>query len=493
MPKLKSRLTRREEKGLVDIDSIPSSRSDFLLLLLASRILYRIQAKCFQNNGIVRADIIQITQREIERIPLVLKLTEQSIDIDCRNNSVMEYDSVPSKKRTVEYYKQLATTDMPLETMRIMLIDEIAVRQRCGEASYIRRIYKNLITLVDDLINFLTINHRSNNYGKDVSESSTGANNMNEITIESDIDHRVYHRRRSINEHKKCNFRPVYFADSYLLCTEGLDDEELSMAAHVPLLWLPALTNGEEVTQQTASAFVLRRRKGFEEDVVFRTRLQRMNFVQIWSKQKRTKTEDAMDRRGSSGADNSGGRRTTFDNYTNDQPSKRTNEANMNLLNRVFVVDDDEIEDELKYITFNRNKRINADNKSAIHSDGRLPPATMLNLQASYPMLSSQDAARDVRPQYTNRNSNQHVDLSINSEYLSPLNMVAGNMSSNDGNSNALNLFTKSPLLPRFNAYSTQNIQSNRPCHKLNCHYSHRQLCPCVIRFEPMSTESSAH
>ncbi|CAG8593043.1 5594_t:CDS:1 [Paraglomus occultum] len=481
MPKLKSRLTRREEKGLVDVDSIPSTRSDFLLLLLASRILYRIQAKCFQNNGIVCADIIQITQREIERIPLVLKLTEQSID--SRNNSVQEYDAVPFKKRAVDYYKQLATTNMPLETMRIMLTDEIAVRQRFGETSYIRRIYKNLITLLDDLINFLSVNNKSNNYGNDVSLSSTGANN---VRVESDID-----RGHSINEHKKCNFRPVYFADSYLLCTEGSDDEKLSMAAHVPLLWLPALTNGDEVTQQTVSAFVLRKRKGFEEDVVFRTRLQRMNFVQIWSKQERTKTKDAnervMDRRGRFSADNSGGMRITSDNssdnYTNDQSSKRkrTSEANMNLLNRIFVLGDDEIEEELKYIAFNKNKNsnngINADNENDIHIDGRLPTVTTLNLQV-------QDASCNIRPQSDmNQNSNRYVDLSINSGYQFPLNMVAGNFSTlNEGNSNALNSSVKSPLLPRFNAHSVKNIQSNRPCHKLNCHYSYRQLCPCVIK-----------
>jgi len=162
------------------------------------------------------------------------------------------------------------------------------------------------------------------------------------------------------------------------------------------------------------------------------------------------------------------------------------------------VFDDDEIEEELRYIAFNRNKssdnRINADRKSDIHhSDNRQPSATMLNVQVSYPMLSNQDAACDVRPQSdTHQSSNRHVDLSTNSEYQSPLNMVSGNLPSNDGNSNALNMSTESSSLPRFNEHSTKSIQSKRPCHKLNCHYSHRQLCPCVIRFEFMSKESAA-
>src|SRR6266513_228323 len=66
MPKIKSTLTRREQKFLIDFDLIKPDRHDYALLLFCSRILVRVQLKCFEESV---NDVNDIVRKEAEYFP----------------------------------------------------------------------------------------------------------------------------------------------------------------------------------------------------------------------------------------------------------------------------------------------------------------------------------------------------------------------------------------------------------------------------------------
>src|ERR1044071_1333979 len=69
MPKVRSTLTRREQRCLIDFNAFSPEREDFTLILFCSRIVVRIQLKCFEAACISIEEIQGIIHREIERFP----------------------------------------------------------------------------------------------------------------------------------------------------------------------------------------------------------------------------------------------------------------------------------------------------------------------------------------------------------------------------------------------------------------------------------------
>ncbi|CAG8624007.1 8288_t:CDS:1 [Ambispora leptoticha] len=213
-------LTRREIQGLIDIDQISKKRYDYSLILICSRLLYRIQLKCYLQDGIKDSEINEIVTREtvlIQRLNL-LKGLDAGIIFD--------------------YCNQLTSAEKPLEIMRSMLTGEDHSR----EASKVKRIYKNLVTLIDDL----------------------------------QIAKNMPPEQRDASNSKRYLFRQINFAITDSLISE----DKAFIEPPLPLVWLPTLTNREKVTQSKTSAFSLRKRKEFTTSGKFRNRLLRMSHVQ---------------------------------------------------------------------------------------------------------------------------------------------------------------------------------------------------------------------
>ncbi|CAG8581882.1 6840_t:CDS:1 [Ambispora gerdemannii] len=232
------KLTRRETKGLIDISQIPSERYDFSLILTCARILYRVQLKFFSQDSIKNSEINEIITREIDRI-------------QHHSNASLKYPNSLNDSDTgiiFNYGNQLASAEKPLEIMRSMLTGDTYVRIRSRETAAVRRVYKNLVTLIDDL-------QMAKNASSDPKESNENSTS------------------------KRLLFRHINFA-----VTDSLISEDEANSAFIepplPLLWLPTLTNGEKVTQRKTSAFALRKRKGFTNSSKFRNRLLRMPHVQ---------------------------------------------------------------------------------------------------------------------------------------------------------------------------------------------------------------------
>src|SRR3954452_11088959 len=64
--KIKNTLTRREQRCLIDFDSISPNRHDYALILFCSRILVRVQLKCFEESA---NDVNDIVRKEAEYFP----------------------------------------------------------------------------------------------------------------------------------------------------------------------------------------------------------------------------------------------------------------------------------------------------------------------------------------------------------------------------------------------------------------------------------------
>ncbi|CAG8605722.1 7061_t:CDS:1 [Ambispora leptoticha] len=224
MPKCTKELTRREKKGLIDLKKFSETRSDYPMILFIARILYRIQLRCFFQNLITALDITKILNIELNR------LHRRQI-------------SIPN------LIEQLENTQAPLDTIRNLLTDSSGPRKHKGEKTDIRRIYKNLITLTDDLKKAMAHNSQTN-----------------------------------AKESTKHDFKHINFAPTDSLISENDDDETTTIEPPLPIVWLPTLTNKEKVTQRKVSAFSLRKRTGFNTSTKYRHRLLRMPHVQAISK-----------------------------------------------------------------------------------------------------------------------------------------------------------------------------------------------------------------
>ncbi|KAG9307049.1 hypothetical protein G9A89_016877 [Geosiphon pyriformis] len=247
MPKVASELTRRETKLLIDLSQFPRHRYDYPMVLSCSRILYRLQIHCFSNNGISDQDIFLIVNREVDRL--------QSLNND---HSSSEFYRRHDTCGIFNFGNQLANTNNPLETIRSMLSgEEACIRNRSSENALIRRVYKNLLILIDDLETV------KNNDQTKTSNSTT----------------------------QRCAFRHVNFSKVDELISEFIGKVTSErVEPPMPLLWLPTLTNGEKVTQRKTSAFALRKRNEFKNSNKYRTRLLRMTHVQAISKNSHNST-----------------------------------------------------------------------------------------------------------------------------------------------------------------------------------------------------------
>ncbi|CAG8458222.1 17503_t:CDS:1 [Acaulospora colombiana] len=257
MPKVKSRLTSREEKCLIDIDLISPERHDFALMLLCSRILYRCQLKCFQHTRLSVSDVRDIVQCEVDKLPELLSAIGASLEANGSMSSVNHHENL----MVLDFRNQLLNSAFPLDVIKNLLVAEQSSRSmRSQHEKNVRKLYRNLVNMTEDLKKFM---HTS------PPASSANANNNS-----------------SAQSRKRFQFRPIFFVNRHLLSTEGISDdgEEFFINPPKPVLWLPVLTNKERITQRTTSAFSLRKKTEFTKNngPSFRPQLLRMNFVQTF-------------------------------------------------------------------------------------------------------------------------------------------------------------------------------------------------------------------
>ncbi|CAG8517740.1 6167_t:CDS:2, partial [Dentiscutata heterogama] len=257
MPKVKSRLTSKEQKCLIDFDEISPERHDFALMLLCSRSLYRIQLRCFEHNVLNIQDICDIVKREVDRLPQLLSVIGASLEANGSYN-VNHHENL----MMLDFCKKITNSNDPLDIIRGLLTAEQNSRSlKSSSDKKVKKMYRNLINLIDDLKKFM-----QNRNSTDDSTNSSSTNTTR----------------------KRNNFRPVYFMGNYCVCTEGVPGSGEETFIHPPtaLLWLPVLTNKERITQHTTSAFSLRKKTEFAKNngPSFRPQLLRMNFVQTFGR-----------------------------------------------------------------------------------------------------------------------------------------------------------------------------------------------------------------
>ncbi|CAG8527873.1 8025_t:CDS:1 [Funneliformis mosseae] len=242
MPKVFGTITRREQKSLIDFDTISPDRQDYALILICSRIIVRIQLKCFQDLLLSINDIKFIVRKEIELFPE--KLLRFSILMKeynyCHN---LDDNTLSDCKSLID---PIVDSDHPLDSIRKILKKEITSK-RDFNPNFVNQLYRNLINLSDDLQKYFL---NRDNYDK-----------------------------------KKHNIRPIYFVDNYFVYQEGIpgSQEETFIFFPKALVWLPTLTISDEINQRNASAFQLRKKPEFSDNKgvpTFRSQLLRMGLVQ---------------------------------------------------------------------------------------------------------------------------------------------------------------------------------------------------------------------
>ncbi|CAG8647067.1 5381_t:CDS:2, partial [Dentiscutata erythropus] len=222
MPKVKSRLTSKEQKCLIDFDEISPERHDFALMLLCSRSLYRIQLRCFEHNILAIQDICDIVKREVDRLPQLLSVIGASLEANGSYN-VNHHENL----MMLDFCKKITNSNDPLDIIRGLLTAEQNSRSlKSSSDKKVKKMYRNLINLIDDLKKFMQ------------NQGVPGSG------------------------------------------------EETFIHPPTALLWLPVLTNKERITQHTTSAFSLRKKTEFAKNngPSFRPQLLRMNFVQTFGR-----------------------------------------------------------------------------------------------------------------------------------------------------------------------------------------------------------------
>ncbi|CAI2193303.1 13472_t:CDS:1, partial [Funneliformis geosporum] len=219
MSQVMSTITRREKRCLIDFDTISPDRLDYALILICSRIIVRIQLKCFEDLVFSVNDIKFIVRKEIEMFPeklarFSIQMKEFNYCHDLNDNTL--FDCKIKIDPIVDF-------EEPLESIRKILNDEISSK-RNSNPSVVKRIYRNLINLSDDL-------------------------------------------QKYFNDKKKHNIRPIYFLDTvitlYIRKVFLVSKEESFISFPVALVWLPTLTISDEIIQRNASAFYLRKKPEF--------------------------------------------------------------------------------------------------------------------------------------------------------------------------------------------------------------------------------------
>ncbi|GBC07983.1 hypothetical protein RclHR1_07830010 [Rhizophagus clarus] len=149
---------------------------------------------------------------------------------------------------TMDFKDKIASSEFPLKTIINILSEELSTKPRKVNPPPVKRLYKNLISLADDLRKYF-VNRDNNN-----------------------------------NNEKKNKIRPIYFSQNYFIYQEGIPrgNDENFISFPVALVWLPTLTVTDEINQKNASAFHLRKKPEFlgKRTPTFRSQLLRMNGVQ---------------------------------------------------------------------------------------------------------------------------------------------------------------------------------------------------------------------
>ncbi|CAB5192536.1 unnamed protein product [Rhizophagus irregularis] len=227
-----------EQKKLIDFEEITPDRHDFAVILFCSRIIVRIQIKCFEETETFsNNDINNIVRKEAESFSERLR---------CFIDQIKETGHCYNNATSMDFKDKIASSEFPLKTIINILSEELSSRPRKINPPPVKRLYKNLISLADDL--------------------------------------RKYFVNREHNNEKKHKIRPIYFSENYFIYQEGTPkgDDENFISFPVTLVWLPTLTVTDEINQKNASAFHLRKKPEFlgKRAPTFRSQLLRMNGVQ---------------------------------------------------------------------------------------------------------------------------------------------------------------------------------------------------------------------
>ncbi|CAG8689721.1 21112_t:CDS:1, partial [Racocetra persica] len=419
MPKVKSRLTSKEQKCLIDFDEISPERHDFALMLLCSRSLYRIQLKCFEHNVLNNQDIRDIVQREVDRLPKLLSVIGASLEANGSYNANHHENLM-----MLDFCKQITNSNDPLDIIRSLLTAEQNSRSlRSSSDKKVKKMYRNLINLIDDLKKFMQ-NRNSTDDSTNLSSSAT---------------------------RKRNNFRPVYFMGNYCVCTEGIPGSGEETFIHPPtaLLWLPVLTNKERITQHTTSAFSLRKKTEFAKNngPSFRPQLLRMNFVQTFG---RRQLQQSSTTRSLSGEKS---RRVTNHSSQNSlQQSQSTQSQNSPSSSSHSHVPVTSINAILNHAS--TSNTFNTTNTTGSSSNA-LQPGLQPGLQ---PVL--------VKP------TPKRVPFSINTDVSRILSAPRNDMTSKM-------VATTTSYMTPVQSPITSNCNCN--CSPLSATYDFRKLCPCIV------------
>ncbi|CAG8546722.1 10973_t:CDS:2 [Rhizophagus irregularis] len=178
-----------EQKKLIDFEEITPDRHDFAVILFCSRIIVRIQIKCFEETEtFLNNDINNIVRKEAESF---------SERLGCFIDQIKETEHCYNSNATsMDFKDKIASSEFPLINI---LSEELSSRPRKINPPPVKRLYKNLISLADDL------------------------------------------RKYFVNCEHNNKIRPIYFSENYFIYQEGTPkgDDENFISFPVSLVWLP--------------------------------------------------------------------------------------------------------------------------------------------------------------------------------------------------------------------------------------------------------------
>ncbi|CAG8486910.1 23998_t:CDS:1 [Cetraspora pellucida] len=440
MPKVKSRLTSKEQKCLIDFDEISPERHDFALMLLCSRSLYRIQLRCFEHNVLNNQDICDIVQREVDRLPKLLSVIGASLEANGSYNANHHENLM-----MLDFCKQITNSNDPLDIIRSLLTAEQNSRSlKSSSDKKVKKMYRNLINLIDDLKKFMQNRNSTDDSTTNLSTSTSTS---------------------SSTTRKRNNFRPVYFMGNYCVCTEGIPGSGEETFIHPPtaLLWLPVLTNKERITQHTTSAFSLRKKTEFAKNngPSFRPQLLRMNFVQTFGRKQLQQSSTTKSEKLRRVTNNSSQQSQQSQNSQSSQQSQSTQHQ---------------------------------DSPSSSYSH---MPVTSINAILNHKATNTSLSSNDSQPVLV-KPTPKRVPFSINTDIprilSTPRNDMTSNMTSNMASNMTPNMTPNmtSNMVATTTSYMTpvqSPIASNCNCSPLSATRDFRKLCPCIVN---MSTSSSS-
>ncbi|KAG9289921.1 hypothetical protein G9A89_010227 [Geosiphon pyriformis] len=250
-----NKLSRKELKGIIDLEEVPSNRYDYQVVVLIARILYRVQLTLFNKNTLEEWETESIIHRELKQYHGSKNITSSKLTNDrpkCLNEQFTE-----------EFCLLLAHSKYPLQNIESILTTQIATFKKSTKYEKIRQIYSNMRTLARDIIS--TMNSQLPNEDLHSLELKNPSNNRNNDGLGSfDL--------------KKPFSQLITFADVECLNFESSGSDILQPP--LPLCWLGILTNGQIFSRSEVSCFKLRNKEGDSKGTIYRSQLIRMKLVQ---------------------------------------------------------------------------------------------------------------------------------------------------------------------------------------------------------------------